>query len=456
MTRLIEGLAWLLLGVIALLAIWWAWNAGFGLFGSVISLVVAIISLRRSVKAFVESWRGRISQRVQIEVMAEKDAYIPGDTVNASVRVTGKEELGIEEGRAALVCANRYVYTYRTTDSDGHSDYRSTEVTEEVPAGDERILEKGTIRPGSGSEHGIVFEVPPTAPPSASGEITNVEWKIRVTLVIRGAPDVIEERPLTVLSSSESYANWAESAPELDASGACDMEFRLPGKSFRIGGRVDGSLVLTPRQDFGARGLRVELVRREIVPRASGNTRERVQATETVEEGPQYRAGMMREYPFSLEIPGASGPSLKTNQTYVGWWLRAVVDRNLAFDYELRQLLNVYNGPDIAAERCPECGAELARGARFCTSCGNAVSREGVSASPPREAPPEPPTAGGAITASQPAQQQPVFAPPQAPPSGPNRAQRKVFVVLFAAVAGLIFLSFFVVGLFFLLVLIAS
>lgn len=140
----------------------------------------------------------------KIEITAEKDTYLPGDIVNLSVKVTGKEELDIEEGRVALVCANRYLYQYETTDSDNTETYRTKEAMDEVVAGDERILEEKTILPGSTSGHELAFEVPHTAAPSASGEITNVEWKVRVTLVVRGAPDVIKELPLTILSTSDS------------------------------------------------------------------------------------------------------------------------------------------------------------------------------------------------------------------------------------------------------------
>src|SRR3712207_2282882 len=187
MSWLIKGLTWLLLGVLlALVAIWWSWNTGLlGLFWLFVGVLVAGISLHRSIKAFVEYWRSRISERVEIEVAAEKDTYLPGDVVNVSVRVTGKEDLDLQEGRAALVRANRYVYRYTTTDSDGDHVTRTSEVTAEVVAGNERILDEGTIRPGGHSGRDLVFKVPLTAPPSASGEITNVEWKVKVTLFIR-------------------------------------------------------------------------------------------------------------------------------------------------------------------------------------------------------------------------------------------------------------------------------
>ena len=246
MSWLIKALAWLLLGVLLALAAVWSLYAGLNPYWPIMCVVFAGFSLYKSFKAFIEVWRSRLSERVEIEVTAEKDTYLPGDIVNVSVRVTGKEELDIEEGRVALVCANRYVYQYQTTDSDDNQVYRTQEATDEVEAADERILDEKTILPGSSSAHEMAFEVPATAAPSASGEITNVEWKIRVTLLIRGAPDVIKELPLTILSSSESYASWAEGDPYLDSHGVCDLEFRLPGRTFRLGDHVEGTLVLTP------------------------------------------------------------------------------------------------------------------------------------------------------------------------------------------------------------------
>jgi hypothetical protein len=73
------------------------------------------------------------------------------------------------------------------------------------------------------------------------------------------------------------------------------MEFRLPGRSFRVGERIEGTLVLTPRQDFKARRLRVELARTELVSRASGNVSETIEASEVVDESPRYQTGSSRE-----------------------------------------------------------------------------------------------------------------------------------------------------------------
>jgi hypothetical protein len=346
----IKGLAWLLAGVLLTLATIFSWRANVSLFWPFLCVIFAGVSFSRSYKAFIEVWRSRLSEMVEVQVTAEKDTYAPGDVVKASVRVLGKEELEVEEGRVALVCTNRYVYRYSTTDSDGDHVHRTREATDEVEVAGERILEKQTIRPGSYSAHDLTFAVPSTAAPSASGEITNVEWKVRVTLPVRNAPDVFKELPLTVLSTPESYASWTESAPDFDSQGMCEMTFRLPRRSFRVGERIQGTLVVTPRQDFRARSLLVELARVEVVSRDSGNVSETVEASKVVDESPEYHTGSAREYAFAMAVPGTAGPCLETDQTYVAWTLRATLKRRMAFDPALKLLLNVYNGPTTKSE----------------------------------------------------------------------------------------------------------
>ena len=190
--------------VLALAGGWWAWTAELGLTWSYLGVLLAgvllFLGFKAFFKAFVEGWRSRTGESVGIEVTADKDTCYPGDVVNVSVRVTGKEELDIEEGRVALVCVKRYVDYGETYDSDNVP----RQATDEVAEADERILEGKTLLPGSYSEHEVAFRVPLYAEPTKGGLLPNVEWKIRVTLVVRGTPDVIEELPLTVLASSES------------------------------------------------------------------------------------------------------------------------------------------------------------------------------------------------------------------------------------------------------------
>jgi hypothetical protein len=52
-----------------------------------------------------------------------------------------------------------------------------------------------------------------------------------------------------------------------------------------------------------------------------------------------------------MDVPESAGPCLETDLTSVGWWLRATVERRMAFDPNVQVALNVYNGPTTTAER---------------------------------------------------------------------------------------------------------
>ena len=100
MTWFMKAMAWLLLGVVLALGAIWSWSAGLNPYWPVIFVAFAGYSLFRSYKAFMEVWRSRLSKRVESQVSADKDTCLPGDAVNVSVKVTGKEELD-EDPRAS-------------------------------------------------------------------------------------------------------------------------------------------------------------------------------------------------------------------------------------------------------------------------------------------------------------------------------------------------------------------
>ncbi|MDQ3670620.1 MAG: sporulation protein [Actinomycetota bacterium] len=290
----------------------------------------------------------RFGKKVELSVETDKPEYVPGEVVTATVRVGGgKKDLDVEEGRAELVCENEYEYRAASASTrGGSSTYTETERTEHAV---ERFLEAGTVRAGESSAHTVSLTLPEDAVPTGKGEITEVRWKVEAILGRRRALDPDGSAEVRVVSPSSAYASRASSEPELDTHGDCDLEVRLrQAPHARPGDTIAGTLVITPRSEVEADEVRVELVRRERVPRDHGNTEEKVDAKTILGEAADLSPGIPREYPFELSVPTEGCPTLETEHSTVRWELRGVVSRRLRSDYNVSRPLNVYTGPDDA------------------------------------------------------------------------------------------------------------
>jgi hypothetical protein len=64
-----------------------------------------------------------------------------------------------------------------------------------------------------------------------------------------------------------------------------------------------------------------------------------------VAESTRLRSGILQEYPFGIAVPqrASACPSSQTEHTYVGWFIRGVIDRKLHRDHTVEQELNIYN-----------------------------------------------------------------------------------------------------------------
>jgi len=145
-----------------------------------------------------------------------------------------------------------------------------------------------------------------------------------------------------------------------------------------------------------------------------------VEASEVVDESTQIQTGSSREYAFAMDVPEAAGPCLETEQTYVGWWLRATMVRGMAFDPDLQQLLNVYDDSLTLPQprRRDRAWSERLRRLR-----GSRLSGE-TPVWAHQDAPSGAFSTGQTPTAFETPREQTVFAPPQAPPSGNGKTQR--------------------------------
>src|SRR5919204_2251661 len=94
--------------------------------------------------------------KVAVNVSTDKNTYLPGETITATVHATTSRDLEIEEGRAELVVENEYEYrehdftTNRSlTETQRHKD------TDRETRDTQRFLEPGTLSRDAAAEHTV-------------------------------------------------------------------------------------------------------------------------------------------------------------------------------------------------------------------------------------------------------------------------------------------------------------
>ena len=138
---------------------------------------------------------------VDIRVQVEPNEVLPGESVEAAVRVVSPGDLDVEEGRVELVFENEY--TYRTRGSGLLAQLlwaREETVTDVVLEASSRFLHRSSLIADTAYEDTAILTVPETAAPSAEGAITSVRWWAIATLARRRGRDLRGYAEVRVLS----------------------------------------------------------------------------------------------------------------------------------------------------------------------------------------------------------------------------------------------------------------
>jgi hypothetical protein len=108
---------------------------------------------------------------------------------------------------------------------------------------------------------------------------------------------------------------------------------------------VHGTLAATPLQACGMNELRVELVRREDVPRNEGNTKDVQEGAAILESDLSLSLGAPHEWPFQFQLPAVVVPCLQTEHSRVTWFLKGIGSRRLRRDYWVMHPIDVHTAP---------------------------------------------------------------------------------------------------------------
>lgn len=279
--------------------------------------------------------------KADVQVSLDRDSVFPGETVEAAIRILGgRKDLAIQEGRLELLYENEYTYRHEVgTGSTRRT--KASKATDRAVLDSVRFLDAGHVAADTPYEATASLIVPANAVPSAEGEITKVRWRVVATLARPHAMDIHRRAPLTVLSRAAP----ALDAPDVETRDDVEFSFRLDREHLGPGDVLHGTLVATPLQACQMNEVRVELVRREDVPRKDGNTKEVEEGKAILQSDVGLSLGAPREWPFEFQLPAVVVPCLKTEHSRVTWLLKGIGSRRMRRDYRITQPIDVHTAP---------------------------------------------------------------------------------------------------------------
>ncbi len=285
---------------------------------------------------------------IDLRLQTDRATYFPGDEIAVRVVLKGRAETRIEQGWVGLVATHRYTYgEYRWS---GQSRYLArVRARDRAVADSSRFLDARTLWPGSHVERTIALTLPRTAPPTGTGAITSLAWKVRAVVAVRRSNDPEVETPIIVLAPASAHADRIGRAVWLNAPAEelVQASFELATRSLQPGEEIAGRLQLTPRREIEARAVRVELVRREEVSRGEGMVEEEVERSARLPLDGPLAAGADQSFDFTLPVPADACPARELGPSAVRWLLRAVLDRPLRRDPIAVLELNVSHGDQV-------------------------------------------------------------------------------------------------------------
>ena len=78
--------------------------------GSVLCVFVAFFGFGLVVTGWEEFRLAYGRSRAGVEILPDKNAFLPGESVGVTLRVRGKKAFAVNEGRVELLCENEYTY----------------------------------------------------------------------------------------------------------------------------------------------------------------------------------------------------------------------------------------------------------------------------------------------------------------------------------------------------------
>jgi len=304
----------------------------------------------------------RLFGEMTIALTLKRHEFVAGESIAASVSVGGGWEDKLRAIDVELGYSNTYLYErFRSSSDDGDaSDTENAQSTTENAQSTKRVIVATEIFPvdhartsAGPSTFDVTLALPIDAPATAQGW---VEWSVTAILVRRLRLGRRQKVPITVLASPFAHTAWAKAKQVSDAG--CNMFLELPGCVARVGETLSGVLHVSPKYQFEARSVRVELER--LMRHEDGIVSTRREAKVIVAACTTFVPGDPQQIPFQITIPTGATPSLRAKHNEIRWYLKGICARSglLHRNYCVKAELLVTNAPPESALRALGLGAK--------------------------------------------------------------------------------------------------
>lgn len=300
--------------------------------------------------------------------MLEGPAY-PGSVLKAQVSLLPQDSFHVSQGQVELV--RREILSYE--------ELRLAGPVTASPLGRRggtplrrlgpQVVQRGSFLSDTEVSGGVLYQrevaltIPQDAAPTAKGKIAEISWELRATVAAE-RPAALQAGPANLLGlkdavvgsqslevvvfapapdqSSVSPEPWSRLNTAEVTFNQCILSLFLSNLQAKNGESLKGRLRAEMRQPLRPREVRVELVRWE---RSGTKQKETTDARVVLSAGSPLETDTTPEWLFDLPVPERLLPSLSTGNSFVGWHVRAVLDRRMQSDFCVGQPIQIYTGP---------------------------------------------------------------------------------------------------------------
>ena len=307
--------------------------------------------------------RRSASPAADVSVSVASRPLYPGDVVDAEITITPRTPFLASVGYVRLSqtevlridSARDAVPQVMMSGRRGRTRFPAPDHVEYV------FLEDAALEAGVVRTYPVQLRLPMPAPPTVKGKYARITWQLDASILAKsdwmGKQDGLlatlglgrageSSQEVVVFAHPDPAYIGGERLPDRPNNTRlfrnASLDLSLNSGHVPNGGVIEGELIVEARTAIKARELRVELVRWE----RSGNKQARVVESRQILQRPAVQnAGEHTDWAFRLPVPDRLMPSVLGQHTFVGWQVRAVVDRTLRPNLTVAQMVQVYTSP---------------------------------------------------------------------------------------------------------------